>query len=495
MIGSKTVPKFQAPSGDLNFLASESDIYDYSNLYGFSQWLHQELEEVQFSEKHPLLLLSDSSDELIFLIAASFLLNIPIISLNPDSTASELENAFSQITPAAIYTSKKEKFEDKSIPQISIPDNVLNEKGSWDSDLFSLDDPESIAGIFLTSGSTGHQKIVPVKRRQVFYGAAASTENFKPDHNRYWLLCLPLNHIGGISIILRTILYQSALFRMKDFNVHQVRTFLAENKLFQVASFVPTMLIKLLEAPLFQVHKQFKALLLGGGPISLDLIRQAETRGVPVVSSYGMTETCAQIAANPVLKPRGMYVPKKSVGRIFPPNEVEIRDENGKSLLPIESGQIWLKGPQVFDGYTDESLNEGVFDSGGWFNTGDNGHINRLNQLFIETRRTDLIVTGGENVNPFEIEETLNSFDGIKETAVIGVADKKWGQKVVAVIVPEENSDPQPDALKQKLQERFTSFKIPKEFQFLDALPKTDMGKIKRKDLAENYSGKAKFVT
>ena len=495
MIGSKTVPKFQAPSGDLNFLASESDIYDYSNLYGFSKWLHKELEEIQFSEKHPLLILSDSSDELIFLIAASFLLNIPIISLNPGSTPSEIESALSQIHPGAIYTSKKEVFEDKSAPQISIPGNVLKEKGTWDSDLFSFDDPQSVAGLFLTSGSTGKQKIVPVKRRQVYYAAAASAENFKPDHNRYWLLCLPLNHIGGISIVLRTILYQSALFRMKNFDVHQVRTFLSENKLFQVASFVPTMLIKLLEEPLFQVHRQFKALLIGGGPISPVLIRQAETRGIPVVSSYGMTETCAQIAANPVLKPRGMYVPKKSVGRIFPPNEVDIRDENQKSLLPIESGQIWLKGPQVFDGYTDKTLNEEVFDSDGWFNTGDIGHINRLNQLFIENRRTDVIITGGENVNPFEIEEALNSFNEVKEAAVIGIEDKKWGQKVVAVIVPEENSNPEPETLKQRLKEQFSSFKVPKEFNFTDALPKTDMGKIKRKDLSEKYSDKTKSVT
>ncbi|MEX0647096.1 MAG: o-succinylbenzoate--CoA ligase [Balneolaceae bacterium] len=495
MNGSEiSVPSFQIPSGDLNFLASEENLYDYSNLYGFSEWLHHELEDVSFSEKQPLLILSHSSDKLIFLIAASFLLDIPILSLNPGSTQQELDNTFKHVNPAAVYTDQEKDFGDNRAAMISIPTTALKEKAAWNSELFTLAKPGSTAGLFLTSGSTGAPKIVPIKRRQVFFAASASAENFKPGHNRYWLLCLPLNHIGGISIIYRSLLYQSAIYRMENFDVNQVKVFLSENKLFQVASFVPTMLIKLLEFPLFQVHKQFKALLLGGGPVSLDLIKQSETKGIPIVSSYGMTETCAQIAANPVLKPMGMYVPKKSVGRIFPPNEIEIRNEGGSAVPPIESGRIWLKGPQVFDGYTDEDLNRKVFDEDGWFDTGDYGHINRLNQLFVENRRTDLIISGGENVNPFEVEEALNSLEEIQEAAVVGVPDKEWGQKVVAYIITEQESKPDTDSLRKELQNRLSSFKIPKEFHFIEAIPKSDMGKILRYDLISRYGKKEKMV-
>ena len=268
------------------------------------------------------------------------------------------------------------------------------------------------------------------------FAAEASAVNFKPDHNRYWLLCLPLNHIGGISIILRTILYGSAIFRMDRFDEHQIRVFLSENRLFQIASLVPTMLMRLLDDNVFQLHLDFKALLLGGGPITQELIERSLERGIPIVSSYGMTETCAQIAANPMLQARGFYTPKKSVGTVFKPNEIQIRDpESGVAVPPNESGEIWLKGPQVIDEYANPELTARSFDDDGWFKTGDIGHANRKGQLFLKNRRSDRIITGGENVDPLEIESALTHINGITEAAVTGIPDAEWGQKVVALVV------------------------------------------------------------
>lgn len=485
---NKTVPTSELPDPELNFMATEKSLYDYKHLYGFAEWFSKKLQSHRIDEQHPLALLSENSEELAFVVGACFLLNIPFVSLSTNATERELQEQIDSVTPSIFFTDKKNRHRTGDSPVLSISKKHLIRTKFKNLLKFTVGDQESPLGLFFTSGTTGSPKVVPVLRRQIIYGANASAENFKPDHNRYWLLCLPLNHMGGISIIIRSILYHSAIYLMDRFDPYQVQTFLTENKLFQVASLVPTMLTELLDDPLFQVHMEFKAILLGGGPISLELINQSIERGGPIVSSYGMTETCAQIAANPMLKPSGVYHPKKSVGRVFPPNEVEIRDPDTKASLPKkEVGLIWLKGPQVFDGYRDQSLNTSAFDKNGWFNTGDYGHLNRFNQLFIESRRTDRIVTGGENVDPIEVENALNSHPNVKESAVFGLPDPKWGEKVVALIVL-KNKGIIMDELTSALKKGLQGYKIPKEIKPVEHLPKSSLGKLKRGELKEQFN-------
>lgn len=486
--GTHDVPAFSAPSPDLQFLASEKQIYEYANLYYFAARLAESTRDLNFSEKRPLLICAESTDETVFLMAACFLLNIPFFPISPEIRQNELEIILDQVSPALIFTDRQERFETPGeVPFFKSEEKWFTREAFWKNELFTLDEPEFTAGLFLTSGSSGTPKIVPVKRRQLFFAAAASAKNFRPDVNRYWLLCLPLHHIGGASIILRSLLYNSALFRMERFDVDDVRVFLSENPLFEAASLVPTMLLRVLDDPLFQIHPGIKAILLGGGPISAELINLSSQRGLPVVASYGMTETCAQICANPLQRPSGIYYPKTSVGPVFEPNQIEIRDENGKVLPPIEEGLIWLKGPQVFDGYTDTELNKDAFDSEGWFNTGDYGHLNRYGHLFVSTRRTDRIVTGGENVSPAQVEKALSELEGIRECAVFGVPDKIWGQKVVALVVPEKEI-PRPEALQEQLKPVLEGYQIPKEIYAVKTLPRTPMGKIQRKRLHEIYN-------
>lgn len=483
---SNRVPEFTLPERSLNFLASEQELYDYGDLYHFAGLLAEKTASAGVSEKKPLGVLAGSSDELVFVIAASFLINIPVVLLNPASTDAELKQQLSQVKAGMLFCDKPNENRISHSHKLSIKKSDLKAPKSTEPgpEDFTLGEPESLFGYFFTSGSTGTPKVVPLKRRQAFFAAQASAENFRPDPNRYWLLCLPLNHIGGVSIIFRSLFYHSAIYRMDKFDEHQVRTFMSENRLFQVASLVPTMLIRLLDDPLFQLHLDFKAILLGGGPISPELIGQSAERGVPIIASYGMTETCAQIAANPMLKPSGMYHPKRSVGTIFRPNEAQVRDpETGAPVPATDSGVIWLRGPQVFDGYTDSKLNKQVFDKDGWFNTGDFGRMNKLGQLFIENRRTDLIVTGGENVNPSEVEKLLLQFPGITEAAVLGIPDAHWGEKIVALLVPENGSTPDTGEIKSYLAQNLSGFKIPKEFYITGSLPKTGTDKLKRGEL------------
>lgn len=472
------------------FLTSEHGMYTYSDLERFTGFFLDVIKQKSDSVKWPIAFLSESSDLLIFSIAAAWNLGIPIIPLSPKLSQKELEDIVQELSPSLIFcdTANRNRLSGEDV--VHMDENFFLNAFTFDIRDLDLPTPSkikdsSIFGYFLTSGTTGKSKIVPLKRRQMISAAKASAKNFQPEPNHFWLLCLPLNHVGGISIIFRSLLYGSAIYRMGRFNEEMVTEFLSENPRFQAASLVPTMLSRLLKNPLFKTHRDFKAILLGGGPTTHQLLKRSVERGIPIVSSYGMTETCAQIVTNAMTTPSGMYTPLKSVGKPFPPNQLQIRDNNGKVLGKNQSGMIWLKGPQVFDGYYEVDENSDVFDKNNWFKTGDYGHLNGFDQLFIESRREDLIITGGENVNPVEVEEAIQRLPLIKEAVVIGIPDEEWGQKVTAVITLLNGQTPDIDEMKKMLSSELTDFKIPKELVVVDKLPKTVMGKVKRWELAQ----------
>lgn len=493
MSKSLQIPTFDQPSQEDLFLGSSFGLHSYGDLEQFKKFFLQFLFDFGHDFDKPVGFLALSSDTLIFAIAACWDLGIPFVSFNNKATTKELETQIEKVNPGLIFVDKKHKSKLNHPEQINIKQLDLTrsldievELGYAAKNYDPPTDPDNVFGYFLTSGTTSTPKVVPLKRRQMYFAAKASAENFKPRPNHFWLLCLPLNHIGGISIILRSILYGSAIFRMKSFHPEVMKTFLTENKRFQAASLVPTMLERLMKTPEFHIHNNFKAILLGGGPIEPDLVQRCNNKGVPLVPSYGMTETCAQISANPILKPSGIYGPMKSVGTLFEPNKIQIRDEQGQPIGINNSGEIWLKGPQVFDGYLNRNRSQD-FDKDGWFRTGDYGHINKNDHLFIESRRSDLIITGGENVSPFEVESELKKIGSITEAAVLGLPDKEWGQKVVAVVVAKTEQAINMDEIQKELKQRITSYKVPKEIIQTNSLPRTQTGKVIRDELMKLF--------
>jgi O-succinylbenzoic acid--CoA ligase len=491
--GTNNIPTFEDARPDDLFLGSSFGLHSYGDLMQFQRFFLQFLFDFDHNFDKPVGFLARSSDTLIFAIAACWNLGIPFVPFDTKAISEELNEQMDQVDPGLVFIDQelqsKLDYPDKiDIKQLDLTNSLkIDIELGYDAKNYApTTDPENIFGYFFTSGTSGPPKTVPLKRRQMYFASEASAKNFKPRKNHFWLLCLPLNHISGISIILRSLLYGSAIFRMKSFHPKMITTFFKENKLFQAASLVPTMLKRLIERPGFYIHKNFKAILLGGGPIDTELIEKCNTKGIPLVPSYGMTETCAQIAANPILKPSGTYGPMRSVGRLFAPNEIQIRDEDGEPLGVNNSGEIWLKGPQVFDGYLNQD-NSQYFDSEGWFKTGDFGYLNANNQLFIESRRSDLIITGGENVSPFEVESELKKINPITEAAVIGLPDKEWGQKVVAVVVAKTKKSLNSEKIQEELKKRITGFKVPKEIIQTDSLPRTRTGKVMRDKLPKLF--------
>ena len=489
MNSDSPIPAFNDPLPIDLFLESMDNAYLYDDLRQFEHYFLEYLTDENYDLDQPLGLWASSSDELVFLIAACWRLGIPFVPFDPELSGKELSKQLGQITVGAIISSRPNSTPDNSTNIIPINEFYLKkvlqpdfEPQEWVKTHKEKVQNEHIFGYFFTSGTAGKPKVVPLKRRQMLYAAEASSQNLKPRRNHFWLLCMPLHHVGGISLILRSLLYGSAIFRMDSFDATSTAEHLSNDHRFQAVSLVPTMLQRLLQIPDLQVHDNFQAILLGGGPISEAKVEECFQRGVPIIASYGMTESCAQIAANPLMTIGDLSRPKKSAGKVFEPNNIDIRNEDSQAVTVGRSGQIWLKGPQVFDGYWNQ-VPSSSFDKQGWFNTGDYGYLNRNNELFIEARRTDLIISGGENISPAEVEEALLRLDAVQEAAVIGLPDEEWGQKVVALVVPNPEGVFNVEHILDKLHGELRSFKIPKRIIPTDSITRTSTGKIQRRKI------------
>lgn len=338
--------------------------------------------------------------------------------------------------------------------------------------------PEDLLGFFTTSGTSGCTKTVPLRRRQMLHAARVSAENFRPSPGGFWLLCLPLHHMGGAAVVLRSLIYETGVHVTGDFDAHRVLSALKTHRDIEVLSLVPTMLKRLLDAGGASELRQTRAVLLGGGPANASLVNECREHGVPVVASYGMTETCGQIAA----QDRDQTHPPGSVGQIFEGNEIHIAGDDRQASTGntgTRSGVIWLRGPQVIDAYMDERDTRPAITSDGWLNTGDWGHMDAWGNLFVESRRDDLIVSGGMNIVPAEVEQATLELSGIEDCAVAGVEDAEWGQATVAFIVTGAGTSYDRQSLRKALAARLPGYKLPRHVIPLDQLPRKALGKVR----------------
>ena len=465
---------------DALFLATDKREYTYRDLTAYARTL-----ESLLPEHRPVKAVfpAHRSEKIVLTIASCWLLEIPVIPLSPDIGDLEWQRVIQDLKPDIIFTdpAAPHSFPNSGIEHVVLPDTHSLEPKPWPFQHF-LADPEHLFGFFMTSGTSGPSKIVPLKRRQFLWGAEGSAQNFKPESGELWLLSLPLHHVGGVSIILRSVLYGSGVYLLSEFKSDLIRSLLTNDNRIRFCSLVPTMLRRILADHDFQPHSEFDICLLGGGPMSIELIREANKHNMTVATSFGMTETAAQIAAH--VYHSSSVADKLTAGKIFPPNKTELRDEQGNRLLTNREGILWIQGPQVFDGYYDRELNARYIDSRGWYCTGDHSKIDSNGEIEILMRRTDRIVTGGENVNPIEIEQILLEHPNIAESAVFGLPDDEWGQRVVALVVRNANHEFIPD-LSDYLASRLRGYQIPKEIIFVSDLPYTSTGKLDRSRLHE----------
>lgn len=322
--------------------------------------------------------------------------------------------------------------------------------------------PDGTAVLLHTSGTTGAQRAAVLTRAALIASAAASAANLGWEDNDCWLLCLPLARIGGLSIVTRCLAARRSVALAEGFDIDSLPERIVADGA-TLLSLVPTMLHRLLDRhPAWMAPRQLRAVLLGGAGAPEDLLRRARARGLPLILTYGLTESCSQVVSTPYAARYAAV--DRGVGRALPGAQVRVSD-----------GRIEVRGPMLMAGY----LGEPPLPPDSWFDTGDLGALDAQGFLQVNARRTDLIVTGGENVYPSEVERVLESCPGIAAAAVFGLPDAVWGQTVAAAVIA-RNAPPPDASLAAHIATRLASYKRPRQICFVTELPQTAAGKPDR---------------
>lgn len=305
-----------------------------------------------------------------------------------------------------------------------------------------------VATVMYTSGTTSDPKPVHLTAANWEANAIGSALALGLDPEERWLCVMPLAHVGGLSILLRSTLYGTTVVLHERFETDAVLAELMNpDRRITLVSLVPTMLARLLDAGL-KAPPCLRWALLGGGPIPGGLVERARAAGVPVAPTYGMTEGCSQIATFGV-----------------PLYGVELR---------FQDREIAVRGPNIAPG---------VVDDDGWLWTGDLGELDADGRLRIIGRRADTIVSGGENVAPAEVEAVLLEHPAVADAGVFSRADPEWGEAVIATVVLRPGQEATAEELRAFTADRLARFKVPKEIGFSPALPRTVSGKLLRREL------------
>lgn len=333
-------------------------------------------------------------------------------------------------------------------------------------------DPEAVVALVCTSGTTGAPKAVELTSAAFEAGAAASLQRLGVAADDRWLAAMPMCHVGGLSIAVRAALAGMTIVQHDGFDAARVDRSLRHDGIAFV-SLVPTMLARVLDAGGDTPYPaSLKAVVLGGGRLPPALVARAARIGLPLVATYGMTETAAMVTTS---LPGDAVRHPGSAGH--PLDGVAVRiDAPGADGV----GEIVVRGAQVCRGYFRDAARTARTLRDGWLHSGDLGRIDADGRLWVEVRRTDLIVTGGENVIPEEVEEVLAAHPDVAEAAVYGEADDEWGQQVVAAVVPRRDGAVEPEALRAWCRERLAGFKVPRRVRLAAELPRTASGKVIR---------------
>ncbi|ELY62269.1 class I adenylate-forming enzyme family protein [Natronolimnohabitans innermongolicus] len=452
-------------------------------------------------------LLMDTRPAFAVCVFAAMRTGAAIVPLNVRETPAELRGTVDRTEPAALVCERetepaaleigREPPESiGSLPVLSVDepetdavDELAVEPSSDEApavDPVPLERSDELVVMF-TSGTSGEPKGVPLTVENLVSSATASAFRLGVGPDDRWLCCLPMYHMGGLAPVVRSALYGTPVVIQRTFDRHETQRVLAEYDCTGV-SLVPTMCKRLLEAgweP--EPDDALRFVLLGGAPATSELLERCRAADIPVRPTYGMTETASQIAtatADEVAAHDG------TVGQPLVCTDVTVVDEDGEPLPPGETGELVVSGPTVTPGYLSEAVTADRFCEYG-LRTGDIGHRDSDGRLWVLNRRSDRIVTGGENVDPGEVLEALRSHPTVDDGAVVGLEDPEWGERVAALVVPDENDSGRGDrgdlesgidleSLLAHCGNRLAGFKQPKTVGVAASLPRTASGTVDR---------------
>lgn len=352
-----------------------------------------------------------------------------------------------------------------------------------EADVSPIDGHQSadIHSIIYTSGTTGRPKGAMLTYGNFWNSSIASALNLGLHIDDRWLACLPLFHVGGLSIVLKGVIYGIPLVLHEAFDADAVNRAIDQDSV-TILSAVSVMLQRMLDARGAALYPPtLRCILLGGGPAPQPLLELCAARNVPVVQTYGLTEAASQVAT---LAPTDALRKLGSAGKPLMLTELRI-EQNDQSVSSGEIGEIVVRGPTVTAGYWHQPEATAKALRGGCLHTGDLGYLDTEGYLYVVDRRDDMIISGGENVYPAEIEAILLSHPAVEEAGVTSIPDARWGQVPVAVIKVRNDAILTESDLQTFCYERLARYKVPAQIQFAATLPRNAAGKLLRRALTK----------
>ncbi|MCP8967584.1 o-succinylbenzoate--CoA ligase [Ectobacillus ponti] len=416
-------------------------------------------------ERHTALLM-DNSVEMVVALHALTYIGTPIVLLNTRLSREEwqwqLEDGDAALLIAgAAY---KQQLQGAAVPVYTLAE--LPDGPAESREHFTLGETMTI---LYTSGTTGKPKGVMHTYGNHWWSAVGSALNLGLREEDCWLACLPLFHVGGLSILLKSVIYGMRIVLLQKFEAAAVNRLIAEKEV-TIMSAVAKMLTDMVrELGEGRYPDSLRCMLLGGGPAPLPLLQACTEKSIPVYQTYGMTETSSQICT---LSADYMLTKVGSAGKPLFPCELKVLSDG-----PHIAGEIVARGPNVAPEY----YKRGETSADGWLYTGDIGYLDEDGFLYVLDRRSDLIISGGENIYPAQIEEVLLSHPAVAEAGVVGREDAAWGQVPVAFV--KLQADVSEEELLSYCRGKLAKYKVPKAVHFVEKLPRNASKKLLRREL------------
>lgn len=415
-------------------------------------------DRMQSLQEHPgeaLVVLGDSTRDTVVTLLAAIALGLPVFPLHPRWPEEE----------------RRRYLADLGLPPL--PPGEPWKKATWPAGAPALETGhERILAVLPTSGSSGRPKGVALSRRAFHAAIAASAAVLGWQEDDRWLLSLPLAHVGGLSILLRCLAARRAVVLAdpaSSFDPAAVARQIERDEI-TLLSWVPTQLRRMLQLEGFTLPPKVRAILIGGAAASPALLESAAARGWPCLVTYGSTEAASQIATQRTPSFPGCGPPVQGV-------EVQLG----------ESGRVSVRGENLLSYYLPSGASGR--DAHGFFATGDLGRWDAMGNLHILGRADDVIVTGGENVHPLQVEAALEEDPAIAAAAVFPLPDEEWGQLVAAAVVPRADASPDLEEVRARLRQLLPGYALPRRLFTVDALPQNAVGKLDRRALAARFAG------
>lgn len=482
--------------GDRVAVQNGSATLSYEELFRCAQGVASQLRD---GAAEHLSLLDVSSLAVPVALFGSACAGVPFVPLNYRLTGGELDALLVRIQPAHLVTDPERADalagrSDLTVTSASAFVDAAKAAGAAGAIEWPMD-AEDIAILLFTSGTTGAPKAAVLRHRHLTSYILGSVEFGSAGEDQAALVSVPPYHIAGMAALLSSIYSGRRIVQLPAFSASEWLR-LARRERVTHAFVVPTMLARIIDE-LGDVADaelpRLQNLSYGGGKMPLSVIEKA-MRLLPdtnFTNAYGLTETSSTLSLlgpedhRDALSSDDEKVRRRlvSVGRPLPTMEVEIRTEDGKVAAAGERGEITVRGEQVSGEYLGR---DSLLDAEGWFATRDGGWLDEEGYLFVEGRTDDVIVRGGENLSPGEIEEVLLEFDGVIDVAVVGVPSEQWGEAVAAVLVLQGDAKSKdPDPLRRELQDwvksRLRSSRSPERIEFVEELPYNETGKLLRR--------------